>query len=91
MDNNQVESQVNNLVGVAIFVNPNSVKEQMGKSSEGKEEIDDDSEISAREGIEGKEDDCMETSSTWHFFPLSSFSGTVDILPLPGSWVLMDP
>ena len=42
MDNNQVERQVNNLVGVAIFVNPNSVKEQMGKSSGGKEEIDDD-------------------------------------------------
>ena len=46
-------------------MNPNSVKEQMGKSSGGKEEIDDDSEISARESIEGKEDDCMETASTW--------------------------
>ena len=43
----------------------------MGNSSEVIEEIDDDSKISARESMEGnKEDDCTETSSTWHFLQL---------------------
>jgi hypothetical protein len=51
MDNNQVERQINNVVGVVIFMNPISVKEKLGNSSEGKEEI------SARESMEGKEDD----------------------------------
>ena len=91
MDNNQVKRQANNLVGVVIFVNTNSEKEQMGNSYEGRENIDDDSEISAGESIEGKEDDFMETSSAWHFFPPSCLSGTVEILPLKGSWVLTDP
>jgi hypothetical protein len=76
MDNNQVERQINNVVGVVIFMNPISVKEKLGNSSEGKEEI------SARESMEGKEDDWMETSSTWHFLQPSSLSGTADILPV---------
>ena len=63
MDNNQVESLVNNLVvtkavvGVVILVNPFSVIEQMGNISDGKEDIVEDSKISARECMEGREDD----------------------------------
>ena len=52
MDNNQVERQISNVVGWSIFMNPISVKEKLGNSSEGKKE-----EISARESMEGKEDD----------------------------------
>ena len=52
MDNNQVERQISNVVGWSIFMNPISVKEKLGSSSEGEKE-----EISARESMEGKEDD----------------------------------
>ena len=70
-DNNQVERLVNNLmatkavVGVVILVNRISVKEQMGNISECKEDIDEDSMISARESREGREDAWMETPSSW--------------------------
>ena len=37
-------------------MNPISVKEQMGNSSEGKEEIDDDIKTSARETMEGRKE-----------------------------------
>ena len=70
-DNNQVKRLVNNLmatkavVGVVILVNRISVKEQMGNISECKEDMDEDSMISARESREGREDAWMETSSSW--------------------------
>merc|ERR1719318_873480 len=52
------------VVGVDILVNPISVKEQMGNIAECKEDIDEDSKISARESREGREDAWMEASST---------------------------
>jgi hypothetical protein len=65
MDNNQLEMLVNNLVatkavvGSVILVNPIRVKVvgAVGNIPEGEEDIEEDSKISARESMEGREDD----------------------------------
>ena len=65
MYNYQVERLVNNLVatkavvGSVILVNPIRVKVvgAVGNIPEGEEDIEEDSKISARESMEGREDD----------------------------------